>query len=196
MTGIVAFYDRHAREFDRERDRSLFERVWLDAMTHPLPPAARILDLGCGMAEPIAAYLIGQGHKVVGVDAAPAMLALCRERFPDAEWIEADMRTLALGRRFDAIVAWDSFFHLTPAEQRGMFGTFARHIAPGGMLLFTSDPEAGERTGELYGEPLYHASLSPAEYRRRLAEAGFAVVRHKAEDPDCDKHTVWLAKAS
>jgi SAM-dependent methyltransferase len=196
MTGIVEFYDRHARDFDRERDRSLFERGWLDDMTHRLPPAARILDLGCGMAEPVAAYLIGQGRKVTGVDAAPAMLALCRERFPDAEWIEADMRTLELGRRFDAIVAWDSFFHLTPAEQRGMFGTFARHIAPGGMLLFTSGPEAGEKTGELWDEPLYHASLSPAEYRRRLNECGFAVVRHKAEDPDCGGHTVWLAKAS
>jgi hypothetical protein len=46
-------------------------------------------------------------------------------------------------------------------------------------------------TGE--GEPLYHASLDAAEYRRLLAEQGFVVQDHVVEDPDCGGHTVWLA---
>ena len=196
MSDITEFYDRHAAEFDRDRSRELVERVWLDDFTRPLPPAARILDLGCGMGEPIAAHLLAQGHRVTGVDAAPAMIEMCRARFPDAEWILADMREIELDRRFDAILAWVSFFHLTAEDQREMFGVFGRHIRRQGTLMFTSGPEAGEKTNDLWGEPLYHASLSPAEYRRRLGEAGFAVLRYKAEDPDCAGHTIWLARAA
>jgi SAM-dependent methyltransferase len=196
MPEVIDFYQRHAADFDRDRSRALFERGWLDAMAGYLPPVARILDLGCGMGEPIARWLIEQGHSVTGIDAAPAMLAIARDRFPDAEWIEGDMRDLDLGRRFDAIIAWDSFFHLSPDDQREMFGVFGRHIRPRGVLLFTTGTEAGEKTNELWGEPLYHASLSPAEYRRRLGEAGFVVIRHKADDADCAGHSVWLAKAN
>ena len=35
-----------------------------------------------------------------------------RARFPDAEWLVGDMRALALHRRFNGALAWDSFFHL------------------------------------------------------------------------------------
>jgi predicted TPR repeat methyltransferase len=124
------------------------------------------------------------------------MIGLCRSRFPQAQWIEADMRSLNLGTRFDAIVAWDSFFHLEQDEQRAMFDVFARHIRPNGLLLFTSGPKAGEAIGNLYGHPLFHASLDEHEYRRLLEASGFRVLRHRKEDPDCGFHTVWLAQAA
>jgi hypothetical protein len=121
------------------------------------------------------------------------MLARCRERFPSATWIEHDMRTLALGRRFSAIVAWDSFFHLPQDDQRRMFAVFERHAAPGASLLFTSGTEEGVAMGVLCGRPLFHASLDTAEYRRLLQGHGFAVSLHRVADPDCGGHTVWLA---
>lgn len=192
---VWRFYQRHAGDYDRDRSRTLMELSYLTEVMNALPPQANILDLGCGMGEPIARYFIEQGMQVTGVDAAPAMLSISARRFPDATWIEADMRSLDLGRRFDAIVAWNSFFHLSVPDQREMFPVFSRHAAPGCMLLFTSGPEAGEAIGDLYGEKLFHASLSPQEYREQLNGAGFEVLRHKAEDPDCGRHTVWLARA-
>jgi hypothetical protein len=39
------------------------------------------------------------------------MIALARERLPEQEWIVADMRRLALDRRFEGILAWHSYFH-------------------------------------------------------------------------------------
>jgi hypothetical protein len=50
--------------------------------------------------------------------------------------------------------------------------------------------------GSYRGEPLYHASLSEAEYRSLLPQHGFEVVAHVAEDPECGGHTVWLAQLS
>lgn len=190
---IIGLYDRHAGAWDRDRSRYLFERDWLDRFRALLPVGGSVLDIGCGMGEPIARFLIEAGHDVAGVDSAPSMLALARARFPDRHWIEADMRRLALTRHFDGVLAWDSFFHLRAEDQRRMFPIFRAHAAPGAPLMFTSGPEHGEAFGTFESEVLYHASLSPEEYRALLAENGFAVVRTIASDPDCTGHTVWLA---
>lgn len=191
---IIGLYERHAAAFDHDRNRKLFEQSWLDRFLALLPSNGTVLDLGCGMGEPLARYMIGAGFDVTGVDSAPTLIGLCRDRFPDRDWIVADMRTLSLGRSFDGILAWDSFFHLDHADQRAMFSVFQRHAADGTALMFTSGPAHGEATGAYQGEPLYHASLDPVEYRSLLERHGFAVVSHRAEDPDCDRHTVWLAR--
>jgi cyclopropane fatty-acyl-phospholipid synthase-like methyltransferase len=143
---------------------------------------------------PIARYLIENHCNVTGVDASSAMIALCTDRFPEHGWRLADMRTLALNRRFDGILAWDSFFHLTQDDQRRMFPIFKRHAAAGAALMFTSGPSAGERIGSYRGEQLYHASLDSGEYRRLLRDNGFDVVTHVVEDPTCGQHTIWLAR--
>ena len=127
---IVDLYERHAREWDADRGRSLFEKPWLDRFAALLPPGASILDLGCGSAEPIGRYLIERGFHLTGIDSSPTLIALCRARFPDHAWTVADMRTLALGQTFHGLIAWDSFFHLAHADQRRMFPIFRNHSAP------------------------------------------------------------------
>lgn len=191
---IVDLYERHAGDWDKARGRSLFERRWLDRFSAGLPADAAILDIGCGSGEPIAAHFIASGFRLAGVDASPAMIGLCRQRFPSQEWLAADMRTLALDRHFHGLIAWDSFFHLPFEDQRRMFPIFARHAAPGAMLMFTSGPGHGEAIGTFAGEPLYHASLDAGEYRQLLDENGFRVVDHVAEDPNCGGHTIWLCR--
>ena len=187
-------YEAFADAFDRDRSRDVGEGKYLGMVAARLPRGAAVLDLGCGMGEPIARFFIERGLALTGVDAAPAIIALCRGRFPDATWLVGDMRDLSLGTRFQAIVAWDSFFHLRRDEQRAMFPRFRDHAAAGGLLLFTSGPAAGEAIGRFCGNDLFHASLDPDEYRRLLGENGFGVVAHRAEDPDCGGHTVWLAE--
>jgi hypothetical protein len=145
------------------------------------------------MAEPIARSIIEAGFRVVGIDSSPSMIEMCRGRFPASEWLVADMRELALGRRFDGLLAWDSFLHLPMQDQRAMFPRFSAHALPGAPLLFTSGPSEGEAIGSYHGEPLYHASLDPPEYEKLLAATGFVVRAHRAEDPECGGHTVWLA---
>lgn len=194
---IAELYERRAEAWDADRRPELLaEREWLERFTALLPPAASILDIGCGSGQPIGRYLIDGGCQLVGIDTSATLIARCRARFPGHDWIVADMRGLALDRRFDGLVAWDSFFHLCHDDQRSMFPVFARHASGGAALLFTTGHEHGEAIGSCYGEPLYHASLSPAEYRSLLSAHGFDVVAHTAEDPACGYHTVWLARAS
>jgi len=70
---------------------------------------------------------------------------------------------------------------------------FTSRLKPGGLLLFTSGPDEGGAGGEMYGESFGYCSLSPTEYRKLLAGQGLEVLLHKAEDPACGGHTVWLA---
>ena len=191
-----AVYEAGAAGYDRRRARVLFERPWLERFRAALAPGATVLDLGCGGGEPIGRWLIEAGHPLTGVDFAAPMLEIARARFPQATWVESDMRGLDLGRRFDGIVAWDSFFHLQPQEQRAMFPVFARHLVPTGALLFTAGPDAGEATGTVEGRAVYHASLSPAEYAGLIEANGLTARAFVAEDPECDFHSVWLAQAN
>ena len=193
--GIIDLYQRKASDWIENRARTgLIEKPWLDRFRALLPPAAPVLDLGCGSAAPIAAYMIGLGHPVVGVDSSPAMIDVCRKRFPTQEWMVGDMRKLGLRRTFSGILAWDSFFHLCHDDQRNMFPVFRAHASPQAALMFTSGPAHGEAIGSFAGEPLYHASLDAAEYRSLLDRNGFRVVSHVVEDPDCGGHTIWLAQ--
>src|SRR5258705_8315345 len=94
---IIDLYQRKAQDWIESRARTrLLEKPWLDRFRALLPAVAPVLDIGCGSAQPMAAYLIELGYPVVGVDSSPAMIDVCRRHFPEQEWIVADMRKLAL----------------------------------------------------------------------------------------------------
>jgi SAM-dependent methyltransferase len=171
----------------------LIEKPWLDRLLDPVPPGARVLDLGCGAGEPIGALIASKGLRLTGFDSAGEMLAIARGRLPQAHWIEGDMRDLALTERFHAIVGWDSVFHLRPDEQRALLPKLAAHLVPGGGLLLTVGPREGEPIGSVAGEAVYHASLSPQEYSRRLSDCGMEIVAFVPEDPSCGGRTILLA---
>ncbi|MDB5453558.1 MAG: hypothetical protein JWO33_2136, partial [Caulobacteraceae bacterium] len=89
---IVELCARRAADWDKDRGRDLFERPWLDRFLAHVPEGGTILDLGCGMGEPIARYLIERGRRVFGVDSSPGAIELARARFPEHDWLAADMR--------------------------------------------------------------------------------------------------------
>ncbi|WOZ75329.1 class I SAM-dependent DNA methyltransferase [Kosakonia sacchari] len=191
---ILSIYQRHAQTFAEQRSQSLFEQRWLEKFASLLPDAGSIVDIGCGNGQPIAGWFIRQGFQLTGIDGASAMLERARQQFSAQRWIQQDMRKLSLGETFDGLLAWDSFFHLTHEDQRSMFDRFAEHSHAGSALMFTSGTDHGIAMGQFAGEPLFHASLAPDEYRELLANHGFEVIDMVQEDPHCAGHTVWLAQ--
>ena len=191
---IIEIYKKHARAWTELRGNFLYEKAWLDLFLSLIPVHSTLLDLGCGSGKPIADYLIQQGHTLIGVDSSDVMIAMAQKNFPKQTWVQADMRTVELDQKFNAILAWDSFFHLTPDDQRQIFAQFAQFSVTNTALMFTSGPMAGEAMGDLFGDALYHASLSQDEYRVLLKQYGFNVVKMVANDVECTGHTVWLAQ--
>jgi 2-polyprenyl-3-methyl-5-hydroxy-6-metoxy-1,4-benzoquinol methylase len=194
---IIAHYERHAPHWDADRRASGWnDRKWHDRFVTLLRQGATVLDLGCGGGSPVATNLAARGMRVTGVDSSQNLIALCRERMPEQEWVVTDMRGLRLGRTFDGILAWDSFFHLSPEAQRTMFTAFAAHAHHDTVLMFNTGPAFGEAIGNYRGDPLYHASLDRSEYEQLLTQHGFSVIDHVVEDPLAGGRTVWLAQAS
>lgn len=139
---------------------------------------------------------MAEGYGVTGVDFSNAMLELARKNLPDGDWRYGDMRYLEMSELFDGIVAWDSFFHLTPTEQVSCIPRLASRLVSGGSMMLTVGPKSGEGTGSVGEEVVYHASLSLAEYESLLNESGLLLTSFVAEDPECGYHSVLLARKS
>ena len=122
--------------------RRLFE-------THAARPPRTLLDLGCG-AGPVAFHLKASLEATL-VDLSPSMLALSRRLNPDCEHVEGDMRSVRLGRLFDAVLLHDAVSHMTTrGDVAAAVATAFAHTAPGGVALFQPDCVAetfAEETG-------------------------------------------------
>jgi SAM-dependent methyltransferase len=194
---IIGHYERHARNWDADRRASGWnDKPWHDRFIGSLPKGASVLDLGCGAGSPVAFHMVECGLRITGVDDSPTLVSLCWDPLPDQEWIVTDMRSLSLNRKFDGVLAWDSFFHLKHDDQRGMFDVFSAHAARRASLMFNTGPSHGEGIGCYQGDSVYHASLDAVEYEALLTRSGFDVLIHAVEDWETGGgRTVWLARS-
>jgi cyclopropane fatty-acyl-phospholipid synthase-like methyltransferase len=184
-------YNIIADWFSENRYQGLLEKVYLDKLIDIVGKGARVLDLGCGTGMPMMNYLLSQGMHVTGVDASYRMLDIARNNLPSADFVQADMRQVSLNRKFDAIIAWHSFFHLPSEDQPSMFNIFKSHLNTGGVLLFTSGKEHGEVWGMNGGTNLFHASLDTSQYQSLLKAHNFRILEYKHDDQEA---TVWMAQ--
>ena len=191
---VYKVYNKIAHWFAENRSTDLKEKSYLDQLLNLLTADSTVLDLGCGTGKPIFEYLISKDIRTIGVDASKTMLDIAKVNFPGETFILQDMRLLDLNRKFDAIIAWHSFFHLPAVDQPKMFELFEKHLNPKGILLFTSGTEQGEAWGMNGGENLYHASLKTSDYEDLLAKHKFKILQHFVEDPNCGNATVWMAR--
>lgn len=191
---VYESYDVIADWYRQHRSYDLFEKAYLDKLLAHLKPGDPVLDLGCGTGKPIGEYILNKGFKLTGIDGSARLLEHAKKSFPDAEWFLEDMRKINLTQKFKAIIAWDSFFHLPANDQVAMFLVFEQHIAPKGVLMFTSGPSESEEWSVNGGISLFHASLSPEHYTKLLNQHRFEVLVNKLQDEACRGHSVWLAK--
>ena len=191
--GMAGVYERQAHVWDKYRPRVFYEKAWLDRFIGGLPAGATIADVGCGAGDPIAVYFVENGFRLIGVDQSQPMLDIAVQRLPGADLRRQDMRALDLGEQVSGLISWDAFFHLSQDEQRATLPIFADHILPGGSIMLTVGPEAGEEGGHVGDEPVYHASLDEDEYCSILTDCGFANVTLTRDDPDCDFRSILLA---
>jgi SAM-dependent methyltransferase len=104
-------------------------------------PVRTLLELGCGgghLASHLPEHLPDVSMTLV--DLSEQMLAVSRALNPHAEHVAADMRTLRLNRRFDAVLVHDAIdYLLDPAELDALAATVAAHLAPGGVAVLAPD---------------------------------------------------------
>lgn len=119
------------------------------------PALLRILDLGCGTGILADAYA-ALGHSVTGVDPAPAMLAVAREKPQGARiaWVNAAAQAFHSAQRFDLIVMTGHAFQvlLTRTDIAATLAVMRDHLAPGGLIAFESRNPAIDWARRWHGE--------------------------------------------
>ena len=105
---------------------------------HSLPEPRTLLHMGCGGGH--NDYTLKKHFKITGVDTSPAMLELARRLNPEVEYIEGDMRSVRLGREFDAVIILDSIgYMLSEDALREALRTACEHLRGGGVFLTVID---------------------------------------------------------
>lgn len=113
---ILSTYSDGADIFASSRNRTLFELPMLRAIVRHAK-GRDVADIGCGTGQPLATWMARRGFRMTGIDGAKPMLAHYHRNVVGARIMHQDMRYLALNCRFDVLLAWDSFFHLSPHAQ-------------------------------------------------------------------------------
>ena len=99
-----------------------------------------LLHLGAGAGH--NDYTLKKHFDVTGVDLSPEMLDLARGLNPEVEYAEGDMRTVRLGRQFDAVIILDSIaYMLCEDDLRRALETAYEHLEPGGVFLTVVEME-------------------------------------------------------
>src|SRR5687768_6098801 len=103
-----------------------------------VPAGGKVLELGSGGGNN-ASHLKAHFEMTL-TDLSAEMLELSKSINPELEHIEGDMRTLRLGREFDAVFAHDAIDYMTSeGDLRAAMETAAVHTRPGGAVLFVPD---------------------------------------------------------
>src|SRR5262245_10917682 len=101
-------------------------------------PLRRVLDLGCG-AGPLSRRLRERGFTTWGLDLSRALIAIARQRLPDAEFHCGSILNARLPKATAAAVIGEVLNYATANDPAGLTGVFQRvfdALEPGGVFLF------------------------------------------------------------
>lgn len=142
---------------DRELERLRVQARLIDPITRRflrdggLAPGMRVLDVGSGAGDVafLAAELVGETGEVVGVDRAPAALAVARKRadagsIRNVSFLEGDPADMSFERPFDAIIG--RYVLLFQKDPVTMLRKLAVHLRPGGVVVFQEPDRDGVRS--------------------------------------------------
>jgi SAM-dependent methyltransferase len=116
-------------------EAAFFKRVLSKTST---PAPRTLLELGSGGGN--SAFHLKARFEMTLVDLSPNMLAVSRALNPECEHIQADIRTVRLGRTFDAVFVHDAICHMTTeSDLRAAMKTAFLHCRPGGAAVFAPD---------------------------------------------------------
>jgi SAM-dependent methyltransferase len=96
------------------------------------------LNLGCGGGKNVSN--LKREFDVTGLDISPAMIELAKQSNPECAFVQADMRSFTLEKRYDVILVDDAVAYITAEEDlRSLFKNAYEHLFPGGVMIAGPD---------------------------------------------------------
>ena len=123
-------------------------------------PVREVLELGSGGGN--NAYHMKHSFAMTLVEPADGMRELSRKLNPGCIHLKGDMRSVRLGRTFDAVFVHDAVMYMTTEDDlRAALETVATHLAPGGVALVAPDA-----TTETFSETTEHGGAEDESGRQ------------------------------
>ena len=120
---------------DYADEAACFRELLLGAIT---PPLKTLVELGSGAGN--NAFYLKRDFAMTLVDVSPGMVEVSRTINPECEHLVGDMRTVRLGRVFDAVFIHDAIMYITTEDDlRRTVETAYVHVKPGGVALLAPD---------------------------------------------------------
>jgi len=188
-------YNKIAEEWANARNSSFVSKLVMD-FSDKIIPEGDILDIGCGTGYPLTHYLIEKKFKVTGIDASEKMIEIAQSyELPNAKFVSGDFFDFVSAKKFDGILAWDSFFHFPKEKQKDIYTKVAGLLNPGGYLLFTHGNSDDQHTDTMMGETFYYSCLPKEELCRLLITNGFEIEYAYDDFLEKDTHRVLVVLA-
>ncbi|MCI3242889.1 class I SAM-dependent methyltransferase [Streptomyces spinosisporus] len=132
--GTVDGYEIWSRTYDGPNSAFDFDEPVIGDILDGIPPGDA-LDAACGTGR-MAALLAPRGHRVVGVDSSPDMLARARARVPEGDFRPGTLQQLPVAN--DSVDLVVCSLALTHVRDLGpVMEQFARVLRPGGHLVIS-----------------------------------------------------------
>jgi len=132
---LAEWYPVFSAPEEFQQEAALFARVLIESCD---PPLLSVLELGSGVGNN-ASHLKAHFAMTL-VDLSPRMIAVSTALNPECEHVEGDIRSVRLGRTFDAVFVYDAICHMTTeADLRAVLETAFEHLRPGGVAMFVPD---------------------------------------------------------
>ena len=123
-------------------------------------PVREVLELGSGGGN--NASHMKRHFAMTLVEPSEGMRVVSRALNPECEHLAGDMRSVRIGRPFDAVFVHDAIMYMTTEDDlRAALRTVAAHLAPGGVALVAPDA-----TAETFCEAAEHGGGEDAVGRR------------------------------
>src|SRR5215469_1470132 len=162
--------------------RAFYQKRLAEIYRFLIPPGKRVLEVGCGSGDLLAAVEPSYG---VGVDLSPMMIGKAKTEYPAIHFVEGDALTIVLGTEFDYIICSDLVNDVWDVET--LFKNLARHCSPATRLVLNTYSRVWELPRRLAEEvglvkkmPTQNW-LMMSDVENLLALTNFEVVRRGGE---------------
>jgi ubiquinone/menaquinone biosynthesis C-methylase UbiE len=130
---FARYYDLIYQWMDYPGEVEFIEKM---VKLHQQSKGFQLLDVACGTGN--HAQYLKNSFQVVGLDINPEMMEIAREKVPEMELFQGNMKEMNLERDFDVIICLFSSinYHTNLSELKATFKRFYDHLKPGGVLIF------------------------------------------------------------
>ena len=138
---------------------------------------ASVLDIGCGSGFPIDVFLANRQFQVTGIDPSEKMIEKAISlKLEKACYYCTDLFEFETNETYDAVIAFDSLFHIPFALQKKIYPKVSTLLKPNGLFFFTHGKKSGTVNGTMNGEPFSYSALDKEMVEEELNNSGFDIV--------------------